>query len=192
MTELTERPDEPTEPPSDAPAEVEAEVSRPDAEEIARLREAVLAKAREAEAHYDRYLRAVAEFDNARKRAAREREEFARFANEALIRDLLPVLDNFERASQAARSDPAAAAVTAGVELIHRELLRVLDKAGLTSFSSIGEKFDPERHQALARVHDPSHPEMTVVAETARGYLLHGRVLRPAMVTVAVAPDESG
>jgi molecular chaperone GrpE len=157
--------------------------------EVRRLQEELQAKTREAESLQDRNLRLMAEFDNARKRAAREREDYSRFANESLLRELLPVLDNFDRALQAAKSDPATAAVTEGVELIQRELLRVLEKVGVKPFSSIGEPFDPERHEAVARVPAGEHPEMTVVAETARGYLLHGRVLRPAMVTVAMNPE---
>lgn len=160
-------------------------------EEIRRLRDALEAKTGEAEEHRDRYLRAAAEFDNARKRTAREREEYTRYANESLLRELLPVLDNFERALQAARGEPAAAAVTAGVELTQRELLRVLEKFGVTSFASVGQPFDPERHEAIARVPAEGRPEGTVVDETARGYLLNGRVLRPAMVTVASSPDPS-
>jgi molecular chaperone GrpE len=160
-------------------------------EEIRRLRDALEAKTREAEEHRDRYLRAAAEFDNARKRAAREREEYTRYANESLLRELLPVLDNFDRALQAARGEPAAAAVTAGVELTQRELLRVLEKFGVTPFPSVGQPFDPERHEAIARVPAQGQPEGTVVDETARGYLLNGRVLRPAMVTVASSPDAS-
>ena len=159
------------------------------AEEIQRLREALEAKTRELEAQQDRYMRAVAEFDNARKRSAREREEFTRYANESVLRDLLPVLDNLDRALQAARTEPAAA-VTSGVELIQRELLRVLEKFGLIPFTSVGQPFDPERHEAVARVQRPELPDMTVAGETARGYLLNGRVLRPAMVTVAMAPEE--
>jgi molecular chaperone GrpE len=157
--------------------------------EVMRLRDALEAKSREADATHDRYVRAVAEFDNARKRTIREREELIRGANEGLIRELLPVLDNFERALQAARGDAGAAAVTAGVELIQRELLRVLEKFGVTAFTSVGMPFDPVRHQALARVPAAGRPEMTVVGETARGYLLNGRVLRPAMVTVAMNAD---
>ena len=157
--------------------------------ELMRLREALEAKAREVDATHDRYVRTAAEFDNARKRAVREREELIRGANESLIRELLPVLDNFERALQAARGDAGAAAVTAGVELIQRELLRVLEKFGVTAFTSVGMPFDPERHEAVARVPAAGRPEMTVVDETARGYLLNGRVLRPAMVTVAMNAD---
>jgi len=158
-------------------------------EEIRSLREALEAKTLQAEEHRDRYLRAAAEFDNARKRGAREREEYTRYANESLLRELLPVLDNFERALQSARNEPGAAAVTSGVELIQRELLRVLEKFGITSFTSVGQPFDPERHEAIARVPAQGQPEGTVVDETARGYLLNGRVLRPAMVTVASSPD---
>jgi molecular chaperone GrpE len=160
-------------------------------EEIRRLRDALEAKTREAEEHRDRYLRAAAEYDNTRKRATREREEYTRYANESLLREILPVLDNFERALQAARGEPAAAAVAAGVELTQRELLRVLEKFGVTPFPSVGQPFDPERHEAIARVPAEGRPEGTVVDETARGYLLNGRVLRPAMVTVASSPDPS-
>src|SRR5262249_35773143 len=99
-------------------------------EEIKRLREALEAKTREAEALHERSLRTMAEFDNARKRAAREREDHIRFANESLLRELLPALDNFDRALQAARGEPAAAPVVAGVELIQREIIRVLEKFG--------------------------------------------------------------
>lgn len=177
--------------PVESPAASELTASSPTAAEaeIRRLHEALEAKTREVEAHHDRYLRAAAEFDNARKRAAREREELTRIANESLIRELLPVLDNFDRALQAARGDPGAAGVTAGVELIQRELLRVLEKFGVTSFASMGTPFDPERHEAIARVPASDQPDLTVVEETARGYLLHGRVLRPALVTVAVKPE---
>jgi len=160
-------------------------------EEVVQLREALETKTREAESHQERSLRVMAEFDNARKRAAREREDYTRYANESLLRELLPVVDNFDRALQAARGEPAAAAVTAGVELIQRELLRVLEKVGVTAFDSVGQSFDPTRHEAVARVHAPGAPEMTVVAETARGYLLNGRVLRPALVTVAMASDSA-
>lgn len=160
-----------------------------DDRDVARLRDALEAKTREAEANHERYLRAMAEFDNARKRSAREREDLIKSANETLLRDLLPVLDNLDRALQAARADAGAASVTTGVELIQREMLRVLEKFGAVPFASVGSPFDPERHDAVARVAASGQPEMTVVSETARGYLLNGRVLRPAMVTVAMTPE---
>ncbi|MFQ5830036.1 MAG: nucleotide exchange factor GrpE [Candidatus Methylomirabilia bacterium] len=160
-------------------------------EELTRLRQALEEKTREAEAGQDRCLRALAELDNVRKRAQRDREDYIRFANESLVRDLLPVLDNFDRAIEAAHSTGEAPGLLTGVELVRRELLRVLEKFGLTAYSAVGHPFDPERHEAVARVGTSDHSEMTVVEETRRGYLLNGRVLRPAMVTVAVPPEEA-
>src|SRR6185436_17069902 len=106
-------------------------------EEIQRLRDALQAKTQEAEEHRERYLRGAAEFDNARKRAAREREDYTRYANESLLRELLPVLDNFSRALQAARSEPGAVAVTAGVRLFQGGFLAVLGNFGATPFDSV-------------------------------------------------------
>jgi len=151
-------------------------------DELTRLRRALDEKT-------DRYLRAIADLDNQRKRAQREREEYIRYANEALLRELLPVLDNFDRALGAARAGSEAQNLRAGVELIQRELLKVLEKFGVTSYSALGQPFDPERHEAIQRVITPDAPDMTVVEEIQRGYVLNGRVLRPAMVVVAVPPD---
>jgi len=143
---------------------------------------------RERDEKHDRYLRALAELENVKRRAQRERDEYVRYANESLIRDLLPVLDNFDRALDAARQRGEAASIVAGIELIQRELLKVLEKFGLERYSALGATFDPARHEAVAQVRSSTEPENTVVGETARGYLLHGRVLRPALVAVAVAP----
>lgn len=138
----------------------------------------------------DRLLRAIAEADNIRRRAQRDKEEFARFANEALLRDIIPILDNFDRALGAARDAGETSKVVEGVELIQRELLRVLERSGLTRYSALGQRFDPNRHEAAARVVSATEPPDTVVGEIVSGYLLHGRVLRPAQVAVAAAPDE--
>ena len=138
----------------------------------------------------DRMLRAMAEADNVRRRAQRDAEERVRYANEGLLRELIPVLDNLDRALASARTAGGAESVVAGVELIQRELLRVLERAGVTRYSAIGQPFDPTRHEAIARVVSGNAAPDTVVSETAPGYLLHGRVLRPAMVAVAAAPDE--
>ena len=138
----------------------------------------------------DRLLRALAETENLRRRAQRDREDYVKYANESVLRDLIPVLDNFDRALAAAREAGSAGTVMSGVELIQRELLRVLERAGLTRYSAVGERFDPTRHEAIARVVSADRPPDTVVTETAAGYLLNGRVLRPAMVAVAAAPDE--
>src|SRR5438552_2941127 len=138
----------------------------------------------------DRMLRAMAEADNVRRRTQRDAEDRVRYANEALLRELIPILDNFDRALASARAAGGAETVMSGVELIQRELLRVLERAGVARYSAVGQPFDPTRHEAIARVVSVDAAPDTVVSETAPGYLLHGRVLRPAMVAVAAAPDE--
>jgi molecular chaperone GrpE len=138
----------------------------------------------------DRLLRALAEADNIRRRAQRDRDDYSRYANESLLRDLVPVLDNLDRALAAARPEGGGAGLREGVELIQRELLRVLERAGVTRYSALGTVFDPTRHEAVARVVNPQVTPNTVAAETLPGYMLHQRVLRPAMVSVAVSPDE--
>jgi molecular chaperone GrpE len=138
----------------------------------------------------DRLLRALAEADNIRRRAQRDRDDYVKYANESLLRELIPVLDNLDRALESARATAAAGSVVTGVELIQRELLRVLERAGVTRYSAVGQPFDPTRHEAIARVVSAAAAPDTVVNETAPGYLLNGRVLRPAMVAVAAAPGE--
>jgi molecular chaperone GrpE len=145
---------------------------------------------RQLEDRQDRLLRALAETENVRRRAQRDREDYVRYANESLLRDLIPVLDNFDRALAAARAAGQSGTVLSGIELIQRELQRVLEKAGVTRYSAVGERFDPTRHEAIARVVSAEAAPDTVVHETAAGYLLNGRVLRPALVAVAAAPDE--
>jgi molecular chaperone GrpE len=138
----------------------------------------------------DRLLRALAEVDNVKRRTQREREDYVRYANEGLVRDLLPIVDNFDRALEAARATQEAAKVVEGVSLIQRELLKVLERVGVTRYSAVGERFDPNRHEATGRVVSTNQPPDTVVAELGAGYMLNGRVLRPAQVLVAAAPDE--
>jgi molecular chaperone GrpE len=138
----------------------------------------------------DRLLRALAEIDNIRRRALRDRDDYVRYANESLMRDLIPVLDNLDRALAAARTDSGASALREGVELIQREMLKVLERAGLTRYSALDAPFDPTRHEAVARVVSPHAAPNTVVEETLPGYMLNNRVLRAALVSVAMAPDE--
>ena len=138
----------------------------------------------------DRLLRALAEADNVRRRAQRDREESMRYAGEALVRDVIPVLDNLDRALDAARATGEAPGVVDGVELIRREFLKVLERHGVTRYSALGQRFDPNHHEAIARVVSVDNEPDTVVGETAAGYSLRGRVIRPAQVAVAAAPDE--
>jgi molecular chaperone GrpE len=148
--------------------------------------EAALAVARqEAERLQDRLLRLQAEFENYRKRVARERAEFSRFAVEGLAFDLLPVLDNLERALAAARLAEGTSALIEGVELTLKLFRAALERVGVTPLESLGLPFDPARHEAVAQVDLAEGEDQTVIAEVQRGYLIHGRVLRPAMVQVS-------
>jgi molecular chaperone GrpE len=174
--------------PHDAPAPGNGAASGPEA---AVSPEAALeALRRQLEDKQDQLLRALAETENVRRRAQRDREEFAKYAIEGLARDLLPVLDNLDRALAAARTAGDAPGVVDGVELIQRQLLGVLERHGVHRYSALGQRFDPTRHEAVARVVSAEQTPDTVVSEVAPGYLLNGRLLRPAMVGVAAAPDE--
>jgi len=131
------------------------------------------------------YLRKLAEFDNFRKRTDREREEFQKIAGERLIKELLPVLDNFERAlNHGGEGDPGA--FRDGIQMISRQLWDLLEREGLKVIDPEGELFDPEQHEAVQRIEDPAHEPGRVVVVMAKGYALAGRLLRPAMVGVAV------
>jgi molecular chaperone GrpE len=131
----------------------------------------------------DRLLRARAEFDNFRRRAERERSEFLQFASMDLVRELLPVLDDFERALQAPTAD---AEYAKGVELIYNRFSEILKKMGLEPVETAGRKFDPNLHEAIGRVESDEVEDQTIVGAMQRGYLFKGRLLRPAWVRVAV------
>ncbi len=134
---------------------------------------------------YDRLLRKQAELDNFRKRMQREKDEFLQHANADLLRSLLPVIDGFERAL-AHRDASTPEQFAQGVELIHRELLETLARAGVVPVKAQGEKFDPHLHQAVETVESPGHHDQDIVEELQRGYRLRNRLLRPAIVKVAV------
>ncbi|HYE92142.1 MAG TPA: nucleotide exchange factor GrpE [Terriglobales bacterium] len=138
----------------------------------------------------DRLLRALAETENVRRRAQRDRDEGVKYAAESLLRDLLPVLDNLDRALDAARKAGEGATIVDGVELIRREFLKALERHGVTRYSALGQRFDPNQHEAIARIVSTESAPDTVVGETVPGYSLRGRVIRPAQVAVAAAPDE--
>jgi molecular chaperone GrpE len=155
--------------------------------------EALAAKAQEAERLQDRLLRLQAEFDNYKKRMAREKAEFLKFATEGLLLELLPVLDNLERALTSARAESAnREAVADGIEMIVRLFRSTLDKAGVKPLEAAGQPFDPGLHQAIAQVETSDRPENIVVEEVQKGYLLEGRVLRAAMVKVSRATSATG
>lgn len=129
----------------------------------------------------------AAEFDNYRKRVAREKETLVSFGNERLLRAILPFLDNLERAMSQAGSSGLSGGLLAGVRLTHDQFLSELRKFGLEQISAEGERFDPNLHEAIAQVPWEGKPEGTVLSEARKGYLLNGRLLRPAQVTVTAA-----
>ena len=158
-------------------------------EEIAKLRQELEAKEKAANDNYDRYLRQVAELDNFKRRTSRERDEAIRFANESLVKDLLPVVDNLERAIAHSKEGSNGKPLIEGVEMVLRGVFDVLAKYGVVQVSALGEPFDPGKHEAMAQVESNAHAPNTVVEEYHKGYLLRDRLLRPALVSVAKAPE---
>ena len=152
------------------------------------LRASLEAKEKEAAENYDRYLRAMAEMDNFRKRAARDKEDAIKYGNEKLIKDILPILDSLDRALHQA-SDMTARnnfeAFQQGLELIHSQILGCLERHGVEKVAAKGEEFDPDRHQALMQVETPEMEGNRVVDEYESGYTLNGRLLRPSKVSVS-------
>jgi molecular chaperone GrpE len=141
--------------------------------------------AAERDGFKDRLLRTLAEFDNFRRRAERDRFEYVQFAATEIVRDLVPVLDDFQRAMKVETADKEYAK---GVELIYQRLLETLKKAGLEPIEAAGKPFDPNLHQAVDRVHTDEYDDQTVLEEYQSGYNFKGKLLRPAMVKVAVKP----
>lgn len=142
---------------------------------------------RERDEFRDKYLRLQAEFANYQKRAKAQAENDRLYMIRPLALDLLDVLDNFERAMQAA-SNAGAAGIVSGLEMVHKQMLGALAKNGVEAIPAIGQPFDPNYHEALMQQPDADHPEGTVVAELGKGYKLNDRVLRPTKVAVSVKP----
>jgi molecular chaperone GrpE len=150
-----------------------------------------LAKAeRQRDEYYDLLVRKTAEFDNFRKRTERERQTLADAAAAGLITELLPLVDDLERALQAEAGDETASAYRRGVELIHRQLLEILRKRGVRPLDALGADFDPYYHQAVSYEPAAGRRDGEIIEEFGRGYMLGDRLLRPAMVKVAKGQDE--
>ena len=133
----------------------------------------------------ERLLRARAEFENARRRSERDRQDYLQFAAMELVRDILPILDDFERALKV---DTADRDYAKGVELIYQRMVDTLKKLGLEPIETTGKQFDPNLHQAVERVQTDEVDDQIILAEYQRGYNFKGKLLRPAMVKVAVRP----
>lgn len=139
----------------------------------------------------ERYLRLAAEYDNFRKRNLRERQDLLNYANESIVKDLLPVVDNLERAVIHGRKEEQRADsenLLQGVELTHRSLIQILGRFGVVEIEAAGKPFDPQVHEAVRRVVTSEHAPGTVVEVHQKGYRLKDRLLRPAMVAVAGEP----
>jgi molecular chaperone GrpE len=197
-SESTEHPEQPGQAPDRGSGPLRAESSKEEESPDSRLQalETQVAELKaDSSSLQEELLRRAAEFENFRKRMFRDKEDAIRYANAGLLSDVLPIIDDFERAIQSAEESKDFAAFHAGVTLIEKQLVSVLERNwGLKRFSAEGEVFDPERHEAIAAEETDKHETSIVMEEYQKGYFLHDRVLRPAKVKVAkpVAPDESG
>jgi molecular chaperone GrpE len=151
---------------------------------IEKLQAQIADKDKELAQLKDQYLRVLAENENARKRIRQQSEEAVRLQRENLLRELLPVVDNLERAVDAARGGGNGKPIVEGVEMVLRSLLDFLKAQGVTQLTSVGQPFDPQRHEAIDQIESSRHPPNTVVNEFHRGYQIGDRLLRPARVAV--------
>ena len=141
----------------------------------------------EAKETYDRFLRVSAEFENYKKRSAREMDDFRKYANQSLIVEMLAVVDNLERALNSSNGNSSNDKCMAdGVNLTLKEILKVFEKFNVKPIESIGQPFDPNFHQAMMQEETDDYPEHTVITQLQKGYMIHDRLLRPSMVVVAV------
>jgi len=157
------------------------------AEQLEELRK----RAAKADEHWDRLLRTTADFDNYKKRAAREKQDTAKFANESLLQKLIPVLDSFDMALAAASQAAQAQAVEslqAGITMVHQQLKSALAEAGLEEVDASAKTFDPNLHEAVSQRETAEAPEGQVVQQLRKGYKLRDRLLRPATVIIAKHP----
>lgn len=152
---------------------------------VSGIEDAVAIVQKQADENQNRYLRAQADFDNFRRRTLKEKEELTQYASLKIISQLLPVLDNFQRALQTGGDDADSGSFAKGVDMIYRQLSQVLEAEGLKPMESVGQPFDPEWHQAVMRVESEEHEEGIIVEVIQTGYVLKDKVIRPAMVKVS-------
>jgi molecular chaperone GrpE len=176
----------PAEPPPEAEPLVPVEPATVTPEQLAELKE----RAAKADEHWDRLLRTMADFENFKKRATREKQDAIKYANESLLQKLVPVLENLEMALAATQTatPEAGQSLQEGVKMIAQQLKSVLVEAGLEEVDAMGQRFDPHVHEALSQQETPEVPEGQVVHQLRKGYKLRDRLLRPASVVVAKQP----
>jgi len=157
---------------------------------LQKLRQEIVLAKEEAGKNWDLYLRERADLENARKRHQRDREEAIRFANDRLLREMIPVLDNLERAvGHAEQGDDDSQGLLEGVNMTINQFRKVLEDFGVKPINALGEDFDPNLHQAMGHVETTDQAPNTVTSEFQKGYLLNDRLLRPSLVMVARAPN---
>jgi len=179
-------------PETTAPEEAEKPEAAPAAPgESEDLQVQLAQKTQEAQENYERFLRLAAEMENLKKRRDREKADLLLFANESLIKELLPMVDNLELALAHGREQGAPQAFLEGLELVHQGFLKALERFGVTPLTSLGETFDPAFHNAVQEVENPEVNDCSVTQELQKGYLFHKRLLRPAMVVVARHPQKT-
>jgi molecular chaperone GrpE len=149
------------------------------------LEERLAQKERDAQENYDKWLRSLAEFENYKKRQEREKADLCKFSQESLIRDLLPVLDNIDRAIEHSKANNVPATFIEGLALARKSFWDVLQRNGVQAINAIAERFDPNFHEAIMQQENPEVEENTIISEVQKGYMLQERLLRPSMVVVA-------
>jgi len=168
-------------------AQTEDEIEDEGEKSVEEIAEEYEAKIKELD---DRYLRLAAEFDNFKKRTARQYQDIVKSSNEALLTQMLEVIDNFERALAAADTSSDFESLKSGTKLIYQNMMDILKKQGVEPIESVGKEFDPNLHEAMMQVESDEHPEGVVVQEMNRGYKLNDRVLRFARVVVSKGKEE--
>ncbi len=169
------------------PAVVEPEVVAVE-DETEALQNQLTQALEESKSHQEQYLRTLADMENLRKRTQRDKEELAKFANESILREILPVIDNLERAVEHAEQAESDDGLFEGVQLTLTQFSQLLDKFGVEPVDAIGQPFDPAYHQAMGLLESEDHPANTVVQQMQKGYQLNKRLLRPAFVMLAKTP----
>lgn len=183
MAKKTEEPETELETPVDVEPEVEAIE-----DETVQLRNELTQALSDTKVHQEQYLRTLADMENLRKRTQREKEELAKFANENILREILPVIDNLERAVEHAEQAESNDGLFEGVQMTLTQFSQLLGKFGVESVEAVGQIFDPAYHQAMGQMESEEHPVNTVVQQMQKGYQLNERLLRPAFVMLAKAP----
>lgn len=169
------------------PGNIEPEIVETE-DETEKLRNELAQALNDIKMHQEQYLRTLADMENLRKRTQRDKEELAKFANENILREILPVIDNLERAVDHAEQAETNDGLFEGVQMTLTQFSQLLTKFGVEPVDAIGQPFDPAYHQAMGQLESDEHPVNTVVQQMQKGYQLNNRLLRPAFVMLAKAP----